>query len=103
MNDLERFKAICNFEKPDYVPIFGFPGSPGMSGGCMRKTWERLVDGGMPDWVDGCLSLGGKRSVEKWERYWGTTSPLMVDFFPGEPPRGVKTEKSIEGEWQVIE
>ena len=33
MNDKERFLAIARFEKPDYVPIFGFAGAPGMSGG----------------------------------------------------------------------
>ena len=63
MNNIERFKAICNSEKPDYVPIFGFPGSPGMAGGCMRKTHERLVEGGMPEWVDGCHALGDKWPV----------------------------------------
>ena len=33
VNDLERFLAVCRGERPDYVPIFGFPGAPGMSWG----------------------------------------------------------------------
>ena len=103
MNNLERFKAICNFEKPDYVPIFGFPGSPGMAGGCMRKTWQRLVDGGMPDWVDGGMALGGPRVTEVWERYWGTVTPMGVGFFPGEPAKGIKSESRIEGDREIIE
>ncbi len=53
MNDIERFKAVCAGERPDYVPIFGFRGAPGMSQGAMRKTHERLVETGMPSWVDG--------------------------------------------------
>ena len=103
MNDLERFKAICSFQRPDYVPIFGFPGSPGMAGGCMRKTWQRLVDQGMPDWLDGCVALGKPRIVEKWHRYWGTTGPVSVDFFPGERGRGIRSQMHVEGDREVIE
>ena len=104
MNNLDRFKAICHFEKPDYVPIFGFPGAPGMSGGAMRKTWERLVETGMPDWVDGCISLGQPRQTETWERYWGTTSPLGVGVSPTDHHgKGIKHETRIEGEWEIIE
>ena len=103
MNDLERFKAVCAFEKPDYVPIFGFPGSPGMAGGCMRKTWQHLVDQGMPEWLDGCGVLGEKIVVDKWYRYWGTTGCIQPDFFPGEEPEGIKKETRIEGEWEIIE
>ena len=38
MNNLERFKAVANFEATDYIPVFGFPGAPGMSRGCMKFT-----------------------------------------------------------------
>ena len=104
MTDLERFKAICHFEQPDYVPIFGFPGAPGMPGGCMRKTHQRLVETGMPEWVDGCISLGQPRKTETWERYWGTTGPLGVAVFPTDDRgKGIKTEKRVEGEWEIIE
>ena len=103
MSDLERFKAICRGEKPDYVPIFGFPGAPGMSGGAMAKTHARLVETGMPEWVDGCHRLGQAESTEKWGRYWGTTQPIGIDFFPAAPARGFKTEKRIEGDFEIIE
>jgi len=103
MNDLERFKAVVHFEKPDYIPIFGFPGAPGVSLGAMAKTHRRLVETGMPEWVDGCHSLNKRDKTDKWCKYWGTTGPLEIDFFPGEPPRGIKTEKRIEGEWEIIE
>jgi len=103
MNDLERFKAIVHFEKPDYVPIFGFPGAPGMSLGCMRKTHQRLVETGMPEWVDGCSSLNKRDTTDRWCKYWGTTGPIKLDFFPGELAKGIKSEKRIEGEREIIE
>jgi len=103
MNDLERFKAIVHGQEPDYVPIFGFPGAPGVSGGCMRKTHERLVATGMPDWVDGDIALGSPRTTEKWQRYWGTTGPIGIDFFPGEPAGGLEYRTRIEGDREIIE
>ncbi|MHC4715581.1 MAG: uroporphyrinogen decarboxylase family protein [Planctomycetota bacterium] len=103
MTDLERFVAICRGEPVDYVPTFGFPGAPGMSGGAMAKTHARLVETGMPDWVDGCHRLGKPASTEAWCRYWGTTQPLSIDFFPAGPAKGFKTEKRIEGQFEIIE
>ena len=104
MNELERFKAICHFEKPDYVPIFGFAGAPGMSNGAMDKTHRRLIEGGMPEWVDGSHRLGGRVSSETWRRYWGTTGPQYLGFTPSDPGGpGIKSEKRIEGEWEIIE
>ena len=43
MNDKERFLAVARFKKPDYVPIFGFGGAPGMSGGVLKNTHDRLI------------------------------------------------------------
>ena len=104
MNDLERFKAICHFEQPDYIPIFGFGGAPGMSHGAMTKTHTRLVEGGMPGWVDGSHSLSARASSESWQRYWGTTGALSAGFTPAEPGGpGIKSEKRTEGQWEVIE
>ncbi len=103
MTDLERFKAVCRGERPDYVPIFGFPGAPGMAGGCMAKTHHRLVATGMPEWVDGCFGLGGRRDVEGWYRYWGTTGPIYPDFAIAQPAPGIKSESRIEGEREIIE
>jgi len=104
MTPIERFKAICRFEQPDYVPIFGFPGAPGMSQGAMRKTHERLVETGMPEWVDGCFSLSNRGATKTWRRYWGTAAPLSLDFYPADPGgRGIRSETRVEGDREIIE
>ena len=84
MNDLVRFRAICLGEKPDYIPIFGFPGAPGMSRGCMKKTHDRLVRTGMPTHVGGIYDLDrGAYDVDSWKRYWGTTDPVICNVNRG--------------------
>jgi len=103
MNDLERFKAVVHRQQPDYVPIFGFPGAPGMSNGALSQTHKHLVATGMPDWVDGSHDLGKPFSVEVWRRYWGTTGPISTDFFPGQPAKGIKMTTRTEGRWRIIE
>jgi len=103
MNDVERFKAVCAGERPDYVPIFAIPGAPGMSRGAMRITHERLVATGMPSWVDGCHSLGGPGTVDGWFRYWGTTGPVTLDFFPAEGAPGIGSKKRVEEGYEIIE
>jgi len=105
LNDIERFKAIVDGQQPDYVPIFGFPGAPGVSHGAMAKTHERLVATGMPDWVDGCAGYDGRPWVsETWHRYWGTTGPIGIDFFPAEPSgKGLKSTTRIEDGMEIIE
>jgi len=103
MNHIERFKAICAGQEPDYVPIFGIPGAPGMAGGCMAITHERLVRTGMPAWVDGCHTLGKPCSLETWERYWGTTGPIGIDFFPGERATGIKATTRVENGFEIVE
>lgn len=70
----------------------------------MRKTYERLVATGMPADVGGSLVVGGEQEeIEGWYRYWGTTGPVYVDFFPGEPAEGIKSETRIRGEWEIVE
>ena len=104
MNDLERFKAIVHFEEPDYVPILSFPGSPGMGGGCMKKTHDRLVATGMPADVGGVWHLGqGLRDVESWYKYWGTTGPIVCDFGLARGAKGFKEKRRVEGEFEIIE
>jgi hypothetical protein len=103
MNDLERFKAVASFAEPDYVPIFGFPGAPGMSRGCMKPTHDQLVASGMPAWVGGCYEGGVFHDVESWYRYWGTTGCILPDFTIGRGAEGFRRTVRIEGEFEVIE
>ncbi len=104
MNDLERFHALCAGERPDYVPIFGFPGAPGMSRGCMNKTHDRLIETGMPPHVGGRHRLGkGAADVESWKRYWGTTDPIVVEISLARGAPGFRTTTRIEGEYEIIE
>lgn len=103
MNHRERFKAVSHFETPDYVPIFGFPGAPGMSRGCMRSTHERLVATGMPAHVGGIYESGQCRDVESWYRYWGTTGPIGLDFSLAWGQEGFKSTTRIENGFEMIE
>ncbi|MBI3987212.1 MAG: hypothetical protein HY343_09845 [Lentisphaerae bacterium] len=100
MNDIERFLAVARFEKPDYVPIFGFPGAPGMSGGCMRFTRDRLFATGMPGTVGG---TGKYTELGSWCRYWGTTGPITLDFSMGRDVPGIKATRRIENGFEIIE
>ena len=100
MNDLERFKAVARFDATDYTPIFGFPGAPGMSRGCMKFTRDRLFATGMPESVGGA---GIRTDVESWYQYWGTTGPIVLDFSIARGAPGIKSTKRIENGYEVIE
>ena len=102
MNERERFRAMVRFETPDHVPIFGFPGAPGMSRGCMRGTWDRLVATGMPAGV-GSHDLDDGERVESWKRYWGTADPMTLDFRLERDVPGFRTTSHVEGEYEIIE
>ncbi len=104
MNHLERFRAVARFEKPDYVPIFGFSGAPGMSAGCMKLTHDRLVATGMPAHVGGSTSLTrGGTKTESWYRYWGTTGPIGIDFGLAWGAEGFKWTTRLEDGFEIIE
>ncbi|MBS3763825.1 MAG: hypothetical protein KGZ25_11045, partial [Planctomycetes bacterium] len=75
----------------------------GMSGGCMRKTHERLVATGMPPDVGGCKTNWQDRDLESWHRYWGTTGPVGLDFSLAWGQEGFRTTERREGEYLVIE
>lgn len=102
MTDKERFISVCRGEKPDYVPIFGFPGAPGMSRGCIATAHRRLVSTGMPASVGGVGSPGDRTSVDSWKKYWGTTDPIDLDFSLYGGIRGFSTESRFEGEYEII-
>lgn len=102
MNHRERFLAVAKFQKPDYVPIFGFPGAPGMSSGCQQPIYDRLRSMGMPD-IGGNYYDGQRHRLAGWQRYWGTTGPLDLDFSLALGAEGFKSTKRIEGEFEIIE
>jgi hypothetical protein len=103
MNHLERFLAVARFDKPDYVPIFGFPGAPGMSRGCMKFTHDRLIETGMPGHVGGCYVNYQSLDVEGWYRYWGTTGPIGIDFGLAWGAQGFKSTTRVENGFEIIE
>jgi len=109
MTDRERFKAICRGEQPaggaplDYVPILGFPGSPGMANGCMSHTRERLVEQGMPEWVGAEYVPYQSGPLRSWQRYWGTTSPVYPDFGLALPGTGIACQVQQENGWETYE
>lgn len=113
MTDRERFLAVARGEEVDFIPIFGFPGAPGMSGGCMEPTRLRLVDQGMPDWVgaqspdpgDYLPGWWGNRNqrTKSWFQYWGTTGPIGTDFSAARPGKGIREERRVEGQHEIIE
>lgn len=114
MNDIERFKSIVRFEKPDYVPIFAFPGAPGMSWGAVHEPIrQHLVEQGMPEWVgkyncekEGVYSYGmylKNSAQESWMKYWGTTGPIWLTSYPFDDLAALKYEIHYEGEFEIIE
>ncbi len=86
--------AVATGKQPDYVPIFGFPGAPGMSRGCMKPTRARLFAGGMPEHVS---------DVESWFRYWGTTGPVGLDFGLAWDAEGIKSTRREQDGYVIIE
>ena len=104
MNDLERFKAVVHFETPDYVPVFGLPGAPGMAGGCLANTHHRLIETGMPPHVGGVWRLSeGIADVESWHRYWGATGPIMCDLALQRDVHGFRETRRTENGCEIIE
>jgi hypothetical protein len=103
MTHLERFLTVARFETPDYIPIFGFPGAPGMSRGCMKFTHDRLVATGMPEHVGGTYLNYRSSDVDSWYRFWGTTGPIGIDFGLAWGAEGFKTTRRVEDGFETIE
>jgi uroporphyrinogen-III decarboxylase len=96
MNDRDRFIAVARGQKPDYIPIFGFPGAPGMSRGCQKESYDRLVATGMPTSIV-------HRNIGHWYRYWGTTGPTGLDFSLAWDAEGIRTTRREENGFIITE
>jgi uroporphyrinogen-III decarboxylase len=106
MNDLQRFKAICRGQQADFVPIIGLPGASGLAfGGAWGQVYQRLIETGMPPSVKPWTTQTQWRpdAAKSWSDYWGTLTPLTVDFWPCEPPTGIKSKKTVEGDYEIVE
>ncbi|NQU10066.1 hypothetical protein HQ590_04705 [bacterium] len=103
MTNRERFLAVAGFEQPDYVPIFGCPGAPGMSGGALKWTHRRLVEQGMPAWVGGSYEDWVCRDPESWHRYWGTAEPIQPGFNLAVGAPGIQKTTRIENGFEIEE
>jgi len=88
MTELERFKAVVRFEKPDYWPLITTGGLGYVHGGGLVKLHRE----GLPADVN---------DIESWCRYWGQCTFDHVGGI-GEGAPGVKTEKWREGEFEFI-
>jgi hypothetical protein len=103
MTNRERFLAVAIGHEPDYIPIFGFPGASGMSGGALKWTHRRLVETGMPAWVGGSYEDWTCRDAGSWHRYWGTAEPIQPDFSMARGAPGIKHTKRIENGFEIVE
>lgn len=106
MNQLERFKAVCRGHSVDYVPIIGFPGASGLAfGGAWGEIYQRLIDTGMPAYVKGWneKTLWSPDASKSWSDFWGTVTPLTLDFFPADSAAGAKFNKRIDGPFEILE
>ncbi len=104
LTNRERFLAVARFETPDYIPIFGIRGAPGMSGGALKTTHDWLLAQGMPAWVGGACDQWELRDLDSWHRYWGTCSNVSVDFLQlARGLRGFNTTTRIENGFEIVE
>jgi hypothetical protein len=88
VNELERFKAVVRFEKPDYWPLITTGGLGYIHDGGLAKLHRE----GLPEEVN---------DVESWCRYWGQfTFDAAGGLGDGAP--GIKTETWREGEFEFI-
>jgi len=104
MNDLQRFLAVCNGEKPDYIPTFGLLGAMGISCGGLREVYDALLATGMPDVENKREIKGDYNDLNAWQEYWGVDSPDMVGFGGAKKGgRGIRSEKYIKDGFEYIE
>ncbi len=106
MNHLERFKAVCRNQPVDYVPTIGLPGASGLSfGGAWGQIYQRLVATGMPAHVKGWDYETGwaAQAGRSWNEFWGTLTPLTIDFFPAEAACGIQQKTTRQDQYEIVE
>ena len=86
MNELERFKTVLHFEKPDYYPLLLCPGGYHITKGGLAKLHRE----GMPEWV---------ADNETWCQYWGQCTFDHAEDI-GADWRAPKVETWIEGDFE---
>lgn len=97
LTDRERFRAVCRGDHPDYVPVFSFPGAPGMGYFPMKQIRVALLETGMPGHVG-----AGEDGQPSWDQYWGTTGPVYPAFGLAVPGPGIRCEVRQECGWEII-
>lgn len=105
MNMIERFSAVCRGESVDYIPILGLPGASGLAfGGAWGEIYNRLIATGMPDSVTGWTEENAFQPDASlpWSEFWGTLSPITIDFLATDQPGKISSEKTIHGEFEVV-
>ncbi len=106
MNEKERFQAICRGQQVDYIPLIGLPGASGLSfGGAWGQIYQRLLDTGMPKHVKGWnyQTQWDPIAAQSWSDYWGTLTPLTIDFWPCDPCPGIQSKKTYRDGYEIIE
>jgi len=86
MNELERFKTVLHFEKPDYYPLLLCLGGYNISKGGLAKLHRE----GLPEWV---------ADNETWCRYWGQCTFEHAEGI-GAGWRAPNVETWVEGDFE---
>ncbi|MGB2820405.1 MAG: uroporphyrinogen decarboxylase family protein [Phycisphaerae bacterium] len=89
MTELERFKAVVHFERPDYWPLFAAHALGSPHAGALLKLHRE----GLPEHV---------RDEESWFRYWGEVTYDRGESIGAGAP-GIESESWIEGEFEFIQ
>lgn len=88
MTELERFKSVVNFEKPDFYPLVTMGGL----GYIHKAGLAKLHREGLPGSVD---------DIESWCRFWGQHTFDGVGSIAADAP-GIGEEKWQEGDFEFI-
>lgn len=87
-SELERFKAVVHFEKPDYWPLVTVGGLGYIHAGGLAKLHRE----GLPPAVN---------DLETWCRYWGQCTFDFAASIAADAP-GIKEERWVEGDFEFI-